>query len=409
MKKTTLLLALAALLSYSIHGQEQKQAVEYKTFIYTSTTLSDEIQKVNDEQSGDVTRRFGADMLAATLNAGKSIASGYVTSFIDMGVNAIASLITRNSRLKSEWETTVQAENTWSTQLNTVEEIKDFYKRPSESGALDPMGMNFDGIGCIRMEGNDTVFFVSCHIDRSKLNRIINHSKFELVLDTLIISPTRSNLPNSALPLEFSFEERKGFNLSINIKLTSSWFTDVIELHNNEQLGEFNINVPVEQNMLDEKGFFRYARKNGATPQYKITGESFIVPRSYMGFRDKDDVFHNIWGTGQYKVAVELKETCGITDSYRNDWKNDRKRRKKMQSKQGFFSNVWQTVSQQKWDEITQSWVITTLSAPAGVLSKEVINELGLDTQNADAQKTNMQSAGAQNAGTQTPNMPKKP
>ena len=75
----------------------------------------------------------------------------------------------------------VTREKYWSNEVVTI------YK-PDE-GALDPAGMKFDGIGCLKKEGEDTVFFISCHIDRSKLYRIINHSKFELVLDTLIISP----------------------------------------------------------------------------------------------------------------------------------------------------------------------------------------------------------------------------
>lgn len=352
------------------------QTLEYKTFIYTSNDLATEIQQVNASQ--DATRRFGSDLLNATLNASKGIASGYVTSFIDMGVNAIASLLTRNARLKQEWEETVNAENTWTYPISSVEEMRDFYKEPSRAGALDPMGMCFDGIGCLRMEGNDTVFFLSCHIDRSKLHRIVNHSKFELVLDTLIISPTRSNLPNTYLPIEYSFAERQNFNLSMRIKLSSSWFTDAIELHTDAQLGEFSISIPVEPEDLDDKGFLRYVRPQSEPSKYKVNGESFIVPRSYMGYRDENGNYNNIWGTGQYKLDIELKETCGITEAYRANWKKDRKRRKEMEPKEGFFTGVWQTVSSQQWDEITQSWVITTLSAPAGLISNKLIEELKL-------------------------------
>lgn len=352
------------------------QTLEYKTFIYTSNDLAAEIQQVNASQ--DATRRFGSDLLNATLNASKGIASGYVTSFIDMGVNAIASLLTRNARLKQEWEETVNAENTWTYPISSVEEMRDFYKEPSRAGALDPMDMCFDGIGCLRMEGNDTVFFLSCHIDRSKLHRIVNHSKFELVLDTLIISPTRSNLPNTYLPIEYSFAERQNFNLSMRIKLSSSWFTDAIELHTDAQLGEFTISIPVEPEELDDRGFLRYVRPQGEPSKYKVNGESFIVPRSYMGYRDENGNYNNIWGTGQYKLDIELKETCGITEAYRANWKKDRKRRKEMEPKEGFFTGVWQTVSSQQWDEITQSWVITTLSAPAGLISNKLIEELKL-------------------------------
>lgn len=362
------------------------QVAKYETFIYTSSDLPEAIERVNARQDGNATRRFGAEVASSTLDAGKGIASGYVTSFIDMGVNAVASLVTSKARHKSEWLETVQAENSWSTALGNVDEMKDFYKTPSTGGALDPEGMCFDGIGCLRMEGADTVFFISCHIDRSKLNRIVNHSKFELVLDTLIVSPAHSNLPNSSLDIDFSWDERKDFNLTMTIQVTSSWFTDAIELHNNEQLGEFTINIPVGEKDLDSEGFLRYARGEGETAKYKVQGESFIIPRSYMGYRD-DDGYHNIWGTGQYKLAIELKETCSLTQEYQEAWSRDRKKRKRMQKEKedngeggGFFSTVWQTVSSQKWDELGQQWIITTLSAPAGVISNDLIETLGLST-----------------------------
>lgn len=353
------------------------QTVQYQTFIYTSDDLAEEISKQSEEQG---TRGYLGNLFDASLGAVNGIASGYVTSFIDLGVNAFASLVTRNSRLKKEWEEAVKAENIYETTISTVSEINNFYKERSFEGAMDPKGMRFDGIGCLRKEGNDTVFYISCHIDRSKINRIINHSKFELVLDSLIISPTRSNLPNTTLSIPFTFEERKNFNLSMNIRLTSSWMNEIVQLQKDQLLGEFCINIPVDQKDLDDKGFLRYSRKSGEPSKYKVIGESFIIPRSYMGYRDENDNYKNSWGTGEYKLSIDLKETCDITEQYRENWKEDRKRRKKMQDSNNILATGWQMVSSQHWDEILQSWVITTLKAPAGIITKDVIDGLGLNT-----------------------------
>ncbi len=386
MKRTILTICCCTIASLAI-----AQTIEYKTFIYTSDDLADDIKSYQDEHADELQsgqRTLMGDMFGSGLNAAKGIASGYVSSFIDMGVNAIASLITRNSRLKAEWEKTVAAENTWTTNITTVSEMNDFYKKTSFDGAMDPQGMRFDGIGCLRKEGADTVFYISCHVDRSKLYRIINHSKFELVLDTLIVSPMHSNLPNTNLDIPFSFEERKNFNLSMNIKLTSSWMNELVQLQKDQELGEFSINIPVNEQILDKHGFLRYVRKRDEAPAYAVVGESFIVPRSYMGYRDEQDNFHNSWGTGEYKLSITLAETCDITDAYRADWKKDRKRRKQLMPHEGFFATSWKVVSNQKWDEITQSWVITTLKAPAGVFSKEVIEDLGLDTQTNQTNNT---------------------
>ena len=364
------------------------QAVQYQTFIYTSNDLADEVAHYKADMQS---RGYLGDLFQSAMEAGKGIASGYVTSFIDLGVNAVGSLLTSSARHKEEWEATVKAENTFETHIRTVSEVNDFYKETSFDGAMDPKGMRFDGIGCLRKDGNDTVFYISMHIDRSKIDRIINHSKFELVLDTLIISPIRSNLPNSRPKRAFSFDERKNFTMSINIKLTSSWMNEIVQLQNNQELGEFTINIPVDQSVLDANGFLRYVRKKGEPSAYKVVGESFIVPRSFMGYRDKEDNYHNSWGTGEYKLDITLKESCDITDKYRTNWRADRKLRKQMQPKKGFIETTWQTVSNQKWDEITQQWVITTLKAPASIITKDVIEQLGLE------QKSAMQST-AQNA-----------
>lgn len=369
--------ALFFLFSLCVCLQGSAQQVEFKTFIYTSNDLGEEIAR-HSELVNRKDRGYLGDLFNASKESLKGIASGYVTSFIDLGVNAIGSLLTRNARLKEEWEETVKAENIYKTKISTVSEINDFYKEASFEGAMDPKGMRFDGIGCLRLEDNDTVFYLSCHIDRSKIDRIVKHSKFELVLDTLIVSPTHSNLPNTYLDLPYSFAERDNFTLSMNIKLISSWMNEIVQLQKNQELGAFVLNVPVDPEELDEKGFLRYVRNRDDEPVYKIVGESFIVPRSYMGYRDKDDNYKNIWGTGEYKLEIELKETCDVTEQYRENWKKDRKRRKKLMEKESIWENGWQTISNQRWDELAQSWVITTLQAPAGIITKDVIDKLGL-------------------------------
>ena len=369
--------ALFLLFSLCACLQGSAQQVEFKTFIYTSNDLGEEIAR-HSELVNRKDRGYLGDLFNASKESLKGIASGYVTSFIDLGVNAIGSLLTRNARLKEEWEETVKAENIYKTKISTVSEINDFYKEASFEGAMDPKGMRFDGIGCLRLEDNDTVFYLSCHIDRSKIDRIVKHSKFELVLDTLIVSPTHSNLPNTYLDLPYSFAERDNFTLSMNIKLISSWMNEIVQLQKNQELGAFVLNVPVDPEELDEKGFLRYVRNRDEKPVYKIVGESFIVPRSYMGYRDKDDNYKNIWGTGEYKLEIELKETCDVTEQYRENWKKDRKRRKKLMEKESIWENGWQTISNQRWDELAQSWVITTLQAPAGIITKDVIDKLGL-------------------------------
>lgn len=237
----TAILTFIAVLPMAAQNDKGK-TVTYKTYIYTSDELGSEISKLNDQR--DSSRGYLGDLFSAAGHSVKGLAGGYVTSFFDMGVNAIGSLITRNRRLKKEWEEAVKKENVFQTRISTVSEMSDFYDAPSFDGAMDPKGMRFDGIGCLRMDGNDTLFYVSLHIDRTKLYRIINHSKFELVLDTLILSPKRSNLPNTQLNIPYSFEERKDFTLSMDITISSSWMNEVVQLQKNVELGSSTSTFP---------------------------------------------------------------------------------------------------------------------------------------------------------------------
>ena len=60
------------------------------------------------------------------------------------------------------------------------------------------------------------------------------------------------------------------------------------------------------------------------------------------------------------------------------EWRNDRKRRKKLTPKEGWTDNVWKVIESQKWDEISKQWVITTLSAPADMITGDIIDKLDL-------------------------------
>lgn len=377
---------LAMLLAYQVMTA---QCIEYNAFVYTSAQLADEVNVACQEAVDEQERGLVEDAGLAAYSSAKGIAGGYVTSFFTMGVNALASLFTQNSKNKAEWLAAVEAESSWSHTIENVDGLHDFYNCGSKSGALDPQGMSFNGIGCVRTEGKDTVFYISCHInqDREKLKRIVNHSKFELVLDTLIVSPKRSNLPNTTLDLDYSFADRGNFNLAVTIKLTSSWFTREIELHNDEQLGEFTINIPIREEDLDDKGFLRYVRKENEEGKYKVKGESFIVPRSYICYRDEYDRVIPFWGTGEYNISIELKETCEVTNDFKKRWKDDRKKREQVQAqmedkddKKGFLSEKWQTITAQDWNANLQQWTITTLTAPADVISQEINRRLGLTT-----------------------------
>ena len=388
--KRLFLLVMLCIHSFVLSAQVEK----YQTIIYTNKQVSKDIQAEMNRVRG-----LGSDLLNAGLSALKGIGSGYITSFVDLGINAIGSLITKDARDREAWETTVQKENYFSIRMGTLSQVSDFYDQVSYFSPMDPTGMIFDGLGCLKMEGPDTLFFVSCHINRRKIDRIVRHSKFELILDTLIVSPYHSNLPNTNLDIPFSFKERDNYVLTLKMNLMSSWMDQLPQMNKDQLLGEFLITIPVKENDLDSTGYLRYVRRKGEAPRYAVSGESFIVPRSYMAVKETDPERKNrvkhSWGTGEYKIDIVLEERCNITEQYRKEWKQDAKRRRKMEPKISLWQQTVQFVSNQKWDEITKTWVVTTLKAPASVLTDEVIKELKLDS---DVAKTGAQSSSSKSS-----------
>lgn len=370
--------------SWNVSAQKRDKISHYETVIYTSDKIDVLIQNEYKKQKEN-TRGYLGDLGKAVLGAGKGIAGGYVTSIIDIGVNAVASLITKSSNDKIKWEEIVKSENFYMETLSTVEPINNFYSRPSYDGPLDPAGMNFSGIGCLRMIDGDTVFFVSCHIDESKISRIINHTKFELVLDTLIVNPYQLDLPNSNFDTEFSFDKRKNLQLAVEMKLTSSWMNELTEMQKNQELGSFILSIAISPSDLDGKNKLRYVRPSNSESIYKIAGESFIIPRSYMGFRDEENKYRNSWGTGDYRVEINIRQTCGITDTYRKAWKTDWKQRQDADNDENYVQRSWKMISSQKWDNIAKKWVITTLKAPADIITEDVLQKMDISPSAAKA------------------------
>ena len=363
MKRSICVLLVLLSISAVLYANNKKEVIAYTTIIYTDKTLAQEL--VNAEKE---TRGFGEDILASMGNAAIGVATGYISSIADFGIQAIGQLILLDRKHKQEWQETVAKECVATDKIGTLYALNDFYTSGSSKGAMDPTGLQFNGIGCLAKTGNDTAFYISCHLNREKLDRILNHSKFELTLDTLILNPYRAHLPNTQLPISFSFAERKTFDFKVNIQIISSWMDFIPALHKDEVLGEFIVDVPIDSTDVDERGFFVYVRQPNEEAKYNLTGESFIVPRSYMQVKQEPEgnvIDH--FGTGQYSLNITIEETCEVTPEYQKNWRKDRKYRKQLMKDdraETTFDGVCKTITSQTWDESLQAWVVTIMKAP---------------------------------------------
>lgn len=239
--------------------------------------------------------------------------------------------------------------------------------------------MKFDGIGCLRKEGNDTVFYISCHIDRNKINRIINHSKFELALDTLIICPTRSNLPNSVLNIPFHWR-KKEFLLFYDNEVDfflDEWNRTVTK---DQELGQFSLEIPVDSSQLDRNGFFRYIRKDNEVAKYKseakVYRSSLLHGFPWWKWRIQNQLRY--WGIQTiHRVERNLRRYRPIPE----ELERRPEAQKKLEPSEDIMTRSWQVVSSQQWNELTKQWVITTLKAPADIITQDVIDKLGLEAE----------------------------
>lgn len=360
----------------------------YDMLVFSDRQVSQKISQQWEEQTEAISgesRGFWMGLLNATKGAALgALQSSGSTSFITMGAEKIGDLLKSK---KEQWRAVVTKENRFEKKLFMLENIDDFYSKVSGAGALDPSSLCFNGFGCLQRRGNDTVLLVTAHLDTSEaaISRILRHSKFELVLDTLVFNPKLCNLPNDSARSfsqrkPYSFAERGSVGLKIDVKITSSWINQAIQIYKDVELGTFTIQTPINETSLDADGVFRFFRERNDGKDCQIVGESFIVPRSFIGVRDSDGRYHDCWGTGQYKIAMTIKETCTITPHFEENWKADWKERqvaskaaKKAEHRPfGLISSMKQTCI-----ENGSTWVTSLVEAPANYTVAQVKGMLG--------------------------------
>lgn len=376
------------------HATGRQLSGQRKYMLFVNEGDSASVQEFNrglESMRGGLKNRGFIDNLAGLY---KSTAAGQMvslsSSLIDLGVNALVDA-TRSKR--PEWEKAVTKEATFVRRLPMQMEILDFYREPSTKGPLDPTDMNLNGFGCRQVielfdengnkTGEEEVFYLSCKVktdDAGKM-RILNHSKFEIEVDELRFNYAICDLPNDSLGMNvdsripFTFADRKDLTFIVGIDITSSWINEAMMVFNDEPLGSFKVTALIDENKLDD-GIFRYSSSNPADKDKRVsvTGECFIVPRSYVGTSDLQ-TSGDAWGTGQYKVEMNILETCKIkADSYQDfatgKWKKDENGKEKWKGEWNKIksrrksTNLWNKMVDTVTGRYANSQWITILTEP---------------------------------------------
>lgn len=326
---------------------------------------------------------------------GMSMLSGGVAAVVNVIGTEIINLTQIRSKQKKAWEAMRQKECMFVDSLQSVKGQSDFYGRQSTYGPLDPSDMNFDGITLKANRGGKEVLKMVCHIDTTKFDHIFLHSKFYLVVDTIIFYPYRSFLPNLKANhidqprkgkasqdeidywntiSQFSFLEHQSPMINVSMDIYSSWINELVQVYQDVKLGSFSVNIPIKENELTDSVYF-YSREKAIAehrPTINIDGDCFVVPRSYMPVSANNPS----WGTGEYKMKVVLSEKCRYNpkEGRSKNWHRDYKQLVRMQK--GKAENEY-------WNDIVTTFrdnKNTILKATYTPALNMGVKELGLST-----------------------------
>lgn len=311
------------------NGQKKRNAVrKYQILVTNESSLkniNDFNGQVRSQQNTESKRGLGLDLLNSVTSAFTHKTVDASKGVVGMGINYLANVIKGD---REKWHTTAEQQCKYTHVLSAESTIDDFYALPSIQGSMDPENMRFNGFGCksfIELQDEPgkgiDVFYIYCKMKRDSegLKHIINHSKFLVELDTLIYNPRYCNLPNDStgsVESRFDFEKRKDLTFQLKVRIFSSWINQATMIQKDQQLGEFTITARIDKSKLNANGLFVLDKND---PDYKklvsIEGDCFIVPRSFTGTTDANN-YQPAWGTGQYRIEMELSETCKIIDDY---------------------------------------------------------------------------------------------
>lgn len=259
---------------------------------------------------------FGSALVQKTQNA--------TSNLISVGVNYLVESMKSD---RKKWYSSAQSHCTLTRQLKSETTIKDFYSAPSNLGAMDPQNIQFKGFGCRHFleeagatNRGEEVFFIFCSMRRDSLglSSIVDHSKFLVEVDSLVFNPRHCGLPNDSLTTitPFDFSKRTNLTLTVKARIYSSWINEAIMVTRDQQLGEFTITARIDPSVLNEDSVFVYRKGD---PRFErlvsVSGDSFIVPRSFAGTSDGTS-YSRTWGTGQYRIEMDINESCKIVNDY---------------------------------------------------------------------------------------------
>lgn len=338
--------------------------------------------KNNNRNNNGATNRGWSDLGKCIEDSYKSVLTQKTVTatsgLIDLGISTISGILLKNSKDFNDWINIKQSQCNYNHLISSSQSIGDFYYMHSAEGTFDPHHLKFNGISCrnfieveelAKSDGNEKTrighdaYYVSCKLRIDSLGKahMANHSKFYMDIDTLVFYPEFCNIPRSE-----RYDTTKYTNLQLNIKMEiySSWTNEAAMLFSDQKIGTFNITAKIESSAIKdidgERVFFYHKGDTVNKKLVSITGDSFIVPRSFVGTS-----VNPLWGTGEYRIELEVSENCQLNPKHyikveelgnaeavnfanlpgykkweKQVWKTEYKKMKKRAKDDSFFKNA---------------------------------------------------------------------
>lgn len=428
MKKTMMLIAGTLLFSanmwaqgtQSIHGMRQESSMvqgeikegleEFSSFFMVEVNTMDAAKKAKINEFATAYRSKRRSVKVG--DVASSMFTGGVTAVINVLGNELLELAKIRARQKKSWQEMRQKECVFIDSLQSIKGQRDFYSNLSTTGPLDPSDMNFDGITLSAQRDGVEMLKIVCHIDTTRLDHMFMHSKFYLVVDTVVFRPYNSFLPNfqanrisasswKNLSVEekdywntishFDFHEYRNPVVSVKMDIYSSWINELVQVSQDVKLGSFSLKIPISEEVLRDSVYVYYRSDAIAhqQPTIMVDGDCFVVPRSYMPV----SVSSPSWGTGEYKMKVVLSETCQYNPqanrakNWHRDYKQLVRMRKNGKVQNEYVSHILSTMRE------NQGTILKAIYTPAFNAIAQELNP------NKKTVVGNMQQVGATSGG----------
>lgn len=256
----------------------------------------DEARRMTVQESADVIvyqriKSQTVPSLADRAEGGRAIGlTSLLGTAVSMGTNMVKTMIAKD-----------QAKYTANYSFGLTDLY--FYDQLSTESVFDPAGMQFGGFTLVRTFKNeagktDTAFLARFEVDTSRATEIINNSLFRLRLSAIDLRHAKAKISKG---------QKKNLNMDLEITFRTSYANEAGQLFDNITLGKFFFSLREAPLNPSDPNYNAYYQNLKGKP---LDGRSFIVPRSFGYYKDKNNNYQKAFSQGAYTIQVKVTESA---------------------------------------------------------------------------------------------------